>query len=679
MKKISALFLIYLAYYLQAYAKVENTLRQSYVEGFYEDILAQPTKDSATNLLYTGMALLALERLKEAKEKLSEVHLIFEKKKNEEGIWRSKIYLNALKEKEGQSCMSSFDQAADFFSKKKNWLMQAEALYYKGIGCINRSSFKQAKQDLKTAILSFKKANAKQAVLKVQLALGEYYLMRSKWHKARDCFLKVVSESSQHKHLLSFGLRGLGEVDRSAFHTVKANMHFDRALDFARQRKDFFAENLCIQGKADLLFLKGDYPNAINLYKQALEQAHVYHLARVEIRILRNMGEALRMSDHVQEAQKYFTKSLIKARILQDKRAEAWALLGQADVARITDAPELSKKLYITAYPLFEQTECKQGQAQCLRGRGTLLYNLGEYEKARDKLEIAFHLCKEIEDQLTASRVLIWQGKVENALGHYGRARSFYEKGISLCQSIQDPWGEVQLLTYLGDLEREHNHPEEAKLIYKKTIDLAERIGDRAKEAMAHQGMGILCIEDQQNKKAQFHLQKALDIFKTIHHLSGQAHTLYQFGKAEKQPKKAMSFYEKAYVLAEECQDILLKIALWRAMGTLDTTHNKKTEGNHAFEKAYEMSEKIQNKKEQAKVLYDWAEALLKQNHKEDAFEAVKKSERALELFEKLDDTLGQARTWKLLADGYQKQNIIKKSKEADQKYRKIWKFLGFV
>ena len=83
-------------------------------------------------------------------------------------------------------------------------------------------------------------------------------------------------------------------------------------------------------------------------------------------------------------------------------------------------------------------------------------------------------------------------------------------------------------MTYLGDLEIDQGHLREAEMMYGKARTLSKTLGDRAKEAIALHGLGVLKRQSSQYAAAQKLLDQALDLFKTIHHIEGQACALLE-------------------------------------------------------------------------------------------------------------------------------------------------------
>lgn len=627
-------------------------LEKLYFEKHYMQLLIHANRTNAEDLLYQGMAELALFNIKRAENKLSKALLLFHKEENAFGIGRCHLYLGALAVLCGhaQKAKTMLMQATKWLKTQPeaNQLYQAELLFYKALFLMGGTKHAQAKRLFKKASLLYRHTSFSHEAHKVLCCLAQTYFNKGQYEQAHRLLIRVA-ENTKETAYLTRSLCGLGSIAVCRHETTKAKAYFDRAFSLAQRISSY--KDICYAhcGFGDLYFLKGHQREAIHAYKKALSLSKKVPCLKLKAHLFRQLGEAYRMCDQVEKARACFTKSLSFAKSANSIHGQGYALLGLADVARITDNHFDAQCLYTKALHFFERSSCVRGKAHALRGQGTLFVMLGHYEKAKEALQNSLTLCKETADLLTESRVYIWQGKLAMLSARYGRARTFFEKGLCLCRRIKDLWGEVQILTYLGNLEQETNQIDRAEILYRKTYLLACKIKDRAKEAMAHLGLGAVNCARGKRDNASTHFEHALKIFQYIQNVSGVAQTLYENARcmtSAGHSSHAMDLYAKAYMLVQGGKNTRLEMAIWREMGALEKAQGNMPASLIAYKTALTLAQKTNNTKEQAKTHLAWAKAY-KISHPQDSRAHALK---AMTLFKTLDSALYVERCEKMLS-----------------------------
>lgn len=380
--------------------------------------------------------------------------------------------------------------------------------------------------------------------IRLRLALDEQQAVRQ-WgsYFLRACDAGRLTECGQ----LLRGIKGLG-LSKSgqvmvlyyeAFQVAQigeweqAKGFYQRTLTFLRQRGDSKQLSNVLNDLGRVHYAQSEWRQAIECYREALEQLSHSHSSREIEPIIRN-NLALALVD-----------------------------IGD-DVA---GASELQ-----LAAQLYQQLGDRRRASHVLVNLGQLYHRQGKVSQALATYQDALQTLQQVGDQRGELEVLNSLGVLYRYQGDLKQAFEHHEQSLALAQELDDLVSQAHVLGNLGTIYHLQNQFESTRLCYEEALALYEMLEDRSGEAQMWGNLGHLNNLEGQYKKSLACYQKAWHITRQINEISGEITALVNLAGAyreREQYQKSEPLYENALFKARKLQNPRLLDRVLGAFGFL--------------------------------------------------------------------------------------------------------------
>ncbi|MBN2362993.1 tetratricopeptide repeat protein [candidate division WOR-3 bacterium] len=219
----------------------------------------------------------------------------------------------------------------------------------------------------------------------------------------------------------------------------------------------------------------GNYREAIEKYKQALETASDNALAFGQIKVLMNMAAVYNMLSEYENSEKCLKRCIGLKEFRENRRlmAGVYNNLGINYLKRSFVRKSLS--YFIKSYEIKKKIGDMSGQASSLHNLGSIYMKLGNKLKAAEFLEQAVNIYRRTEVKLGLMHTLSTMGALfENELE---KALKFYSEALEIAEKTKSG-DEAVILFNIGEAFRVSGNKEKAAIHYKKSLKAAERRRD---------------------------------------------------------------------------------------------------------------------------------------------------------------------------------------------------------
>ena len=218
-----------------------------------------------------------------------------------------------------------------------------------------------------------------------------------------------------------------------------------------------------------------DYPSALKAARTAQAKATAGGDSLLLADIFVTLGNTLRDSGELEEAQKAFrdAESIFRRNDSLEGQCRALNLLAGL-YFRKTDYRNALTVL-MDAVEIARNLDDTQKLAFMMGNVGRLQTFIGDFSEAEKHLRINIDLSTELNDQLELVRALLSLGYVHNQQADYAQASETLQKAQPLIAVLNAKREEVTYLTYLGELLYRRGQYDEAGRTLKQGLAMAER------------------------------------------------------------------------------------------------------------------------------------------------------------------------------------------------------------
>ena len=263
----------------------------------------------------------------------------------------------------------------------------------------------------------------------------------------------------------------------------QARQHYEAALELLPKTTPSVYQKFHVySGMGDVLLFTGDYPEARNQYKQALEAFNldadnlfVQERSSLRRKIVRTFE---RQGDYEQAQNQLFsaiqtlgaTPSANSA-----ERAQVWNDLAWIDFRR-GNYPEADGLLH-KALDLVANSNAYDVVASIYNRLGGVAYNLGDWEAAAAHLRKSINIREAAHDLVNLATSLNNLGLLEFELGQFDNALENLTRSYELKSRLGQAEGIAMALNNLGWLRVQRGDLEEARQVLERALDYAQQIG----------------------------------------------------------------------------------------------------------------------------------------------------------------------------------------------------------
>ncbi len=195
-------------------------------------------------------------------------------------------------------------------------------------------------------------------------------------------------------------------------------------------------------------------------------------------------------------------------------------------------------------------------------------------------------------------------------------AKAVYLKTADVYEQLHEPFEAAQIYDHLGMTARNQSDMREAMKQYEAYLLAAQKMHSEPAQARAHFQIGLVYFQDQQLPSALESFNKAMDLFELLGDQSGMARTDINLGQIKQQQGRldeARSHYLAALRAAEARQDTATIVLCNTNLAELAILTKTWDEVQNRYDQALSTAKLLQNKNEQAEILYAKGLAHLKE------------------------------------------------------------------
>jgi CHAT domain-containing protein/TolA-binding protein len=231
---------------------------------------------------------------------------------------------------------------------------------------------------------------------------------------------------------------------------------------------------------ADVLYMQGDYTQALTFYKQSLDRVAKSEIGTI-IGALNGAANSAYYSGNYDEALTNYQRSAELQKTQPDKLGLATALKGIGNVHRTRGDYGAALENYFSSLRISEEIKAPLGTT--LGSIGLVRTLQGDYPRALQYFNKALKEFKADSNKVELARVLTLIGNVHYRQGAYDDALDSYRQALELREQMDDKSGQGDILAGIGStLLRQKNYTE-ALDSFEKALGLFKSVSNQEKTA----------------------------------------------------------------------------------------------------------------------------------------------------------------------------------------------------
>lgn len=403
-------------------------------------------------------------------------------------------------------------------------------------------------------------------------SMGRCHLELGAPTRAMEVWEKALEFARMRKDRRSEGslLEQLGKAHGDLGQSEKAIELYESALEIHREMKNRHHEGTALGNLGNAHGALGNPERAIELYEKALEIHRETKNSRDEGRVLGGLGNRYSELGQPEKAIEIYEKALEIHRQTKDRRGESSVLGNLGSRHNDLGRPEKAIEYYEMALEISRETKDRRVEGLVLGNLGNRFSDLGRPEKAIEYYETALEIHRETKDRRSEGRVL---GNLGLAYGQFGQmvnAIEYYERALEIHRETKDRRNEGRVLGNLGVAYGDLGQPQKAIELFDKVLEILRQTRDRALEGRVLGNLGVVHGELGHINKAIAYYTKALEIHRETKDRRFEGTILKCLGVAYDdlgEPVKAIGYYTQAQEIHRETRDRRSEGRLLRLLG----------------------------------------------------------------------------------------------------------------
>jgi tetratricopeptide (TPR) repeat protein/transcriptional regulator with XRE-family HTH domain len=305
------------------------------------------------------------------------------------------------------------------------------------------------------------------------------------------------------------------------------------------------------------LRIRGRYPDAEALHRQALTTARLTGHRGGELDTLIGLGEVHRLQGRYERVADHYQRALKIVHATGDRVGELDVLRGLGWVHLQQGGRERAANYFERASKIVHSTGDRVGELDVLRGLGCVHMAQCRYGPAADYFERALKIAHATGDPNGELDVLRGLGQVHLLRGRYEPAADYFERALKIVHSTGNRIGELDALRGLGQVHLLQGRYEPAADHFQRAFEIAHTTGNRIGELDALRGLGDVHLLQGRYEPAAGHYQRALKVALTIGSRNGQFEAMQGLGRvhhATGHPRDALTHHHQALAIATDLQ-----------------------------------------------------------------------------------------------------------------------------
>ncbi len=343
-------------------------------------------------------------------------------------------------------------------------------------------------------------------------------------------------------------------------------------------------------------------------------------------------------------------------------RQKGWLYLNQASLFEQCGKEEEALAAFQQADTLLTMDHVLDGAGMSRWRRALLFSRLKKHSSSRLEFARAVQAFESIGDSSSMADATYKIAMLYELDQHTEEARAVYLKAATLYEQLHRSYDAAKIYDHLGQVERFQSNSREAMKHFDAYLLAAREMHSEPAMARAYFQIGVTYLHDGQYQLALENLQKAMDLFEMLGDSLAMARTDINLGTIKQnqdRPDEAKSHYLAALQIAEAKQDTSISVLCNTNLAELALKTQSWDEVQSRYDRAMTMAELLQNKKEQATILYAKGLAHLKEGRLKTGYVELKQAlvmaggtlsgdvEKEQEFMHKLESLIGDIHTIK--------------------------------
>jgi serine phosphatase RsbU (regulator of sigma subunit)/tetratricopeptide (TPR) repeat protein len=330
----------------------------------------------------------------------------------------------------------------------------------------------------------------------------------------------------------------------------RAKNFLDEALQLSEKLDNSRGIVLCLIYLGYLEEDAGFFDNAIQLYKQAQDSAHLFNLPADVSNSLKNIGNVYTSLSNYPLAINYFQQALHIADSINHTLLISGCINNIGIVHRHLKNYKQAQEYFEKGMKLNEESGNKSGVLSNLINLGNIQYNLQNYSEAIPYYEKGLDIANELDNPRDRAMCLDNLGIMYYSLKDYQLAIDYYEQTLAIRREINDVIGISSTLINLAAFNNQiGNYKKATELLY-ESLAISKSIGAMLKMRDGYKNMADTYSKMEQFDSAYHYHVKYNVIKDSIFNLqrSEQIEDLerkYQLEKKEQQIQRQQDSIEK--------------------------------------------------------------------------------------------------------------------------------------
>ncbi len=478
-------------------------------------------------------------------------------------------------------------------------------------------------------------------------------------------------EIQRLKRNISERFRDLGEYDRS-LECADESLEILNKCDEDDERIEI-ERCKTLKEKGITFMRKNDFETSEKIFKEIKESSEKIDEKMIQGYAVHYLGSIAYYRSDFDKAKKLLQKALEIRSEIGDHNGLAESFNNLGVIYRARQEYEKALYHYEEANKIKKEIGFKYGFPEALDNIGIIYLDMGELDRSLEYHKKCLKIEKDESDKNGIASCMDNIGVIYLEKGDTEKALQYFNKSLGIKEWL-DEKNNIALSHYnIGKVYKMKGELGMALVHLKKSLELRKEIGNKQDMAYSLLWLGQIYIDRLIFEKATEQLNQALELFKKVRDEYGMGMSLDYLGKInllKGNMKKAKLYLEHSKNIGTNFQDMRYEIVNYRHLAEL--YHEKKdfqktkelinqslNRAHHMgakdqigkcrhlrgymhhnqdhwylcreeYQEALNFFDKVGNKKEKAKVLFDWAVMLNRIRETEDAENKLK---RSLELF----------------------------------------------
>lgn len=271
------------------------------------------------------------------------------------------------------------------------------------------------------------------------------------------------------------------------------------------------------------------------------------------------------------------------------------------DLGAIAEAHQFieeAERFYLKSLSLKQQAGDQAGQGNTLLRLADLAFKSRHYREAEQWLIQALDLAGQLGDEDKQATLCCRLGAVEQERGYFEDAEKYYEQSLAIRTELGDQPRKALALHQLGRMAHERKEYAMAAQRYLESLAIREKIGDVAGTSATLHQLGRMARDQKEFLKSTEFFQRALAIRVKLADEPGQAQTSHQLGNVaflQNRLEEATAWYEKSLAIREKLRDVHGQARNLNQLGKIAQLNHDVPRAEACFSRAEALFKDLQN------------------------------------------------------------------------------------